>query len=63
MNFNLVYFLVLNILYLTASKAEPIIIINDMFLFHSWQTRLVRIDSDADLWYSIFCDIVIQRKN
>ena len=49
-------------LYLTISKAESITIINDMFLSHSWQTRLVRIDSNAVLWSSIFSNIVIQRK-
>ena len=32
-----------------------------MFSFHSWQTRLERIDSDAVLW-SIFSDIVIRDK-
>ena len=32
-----------------------------MFTFHSWQTRLERIDSDAVLW-PIFSDIVIQDK-
>ena len=31
-----------------------------MFLSHSWQTRLERIDSDAVLWSAIFSDIVVR---
>ena len=57
MNFNLVLMMFENIKHL-----KSITVINDMFLSHSWQTRLVRIDSDAVLWSSILATLLFSIK-